>query len=110
MSLANGLRGGLPKKSRYGPPLSQTGPTPQMSRAFLCELMYSAWLTASSIRLRGIRPNISFMASGVVARLCSKTISPASFKMQYELESRKMQTIGELVRSCKALLPSSGWC
>src|SRR5215470_12436758 len=39
-----------------------------------------------AMRHRGRLPNTCFMASGVVASLCSKTISPASFKMQYELE------------------------
>src|SRR5262249_968469 len=39
-----------------------------------------------AMRHRGMLPNTCFMASGVVASLCSKTISPASFKTQYELE------------------------
>src|ERR1700756_4015105 len=38
------------------------------------------------MRHRGRLPNPCFMASGVVASLCSKTISPASFKTQYALE------------------------
>ena len=39
-----------------------------------------------AMRHRGRLPNTCFMASGVVASLCSKTISPASFKTRYALE------------------------
>src|SRR3974377_1924338 len=39
-----------------------------------------------AMRHRGMLLNTCFMASGVVATLCSKTISPASFKTQYALE------------------------
>jgi hypothetical protein len=38
------------------------------------------------MRHRGRLANTRFMASGAVASLCSKTISPASFKTQYALE------------------------
>jgi hypothetical protein len=36
-----------------------------------------------AMRHRRMLPNICFMASGVVDSLCSKAISPASFKTQY---------------------------
>src|SRR5215470_12978898 len=39
-----------------------------------------------AMRHRGMLPNTCFIASGVVASLCSKMISPASFKTQYALE------------------------
>src|SRR5882762_1873974 len=44
------------------------------------------------MRHRGMLPNTCFMASGVVASLCSKTISPASFKTQYALERSPRST------------------
>ena len=45
-----------------------------------------------AMRPRGRLPNTCFMASGVVASLCSKTISPASFKTQYALERSPRST------------------
>src|SRR4029077_8575010 len=41
---------------------------------------------SSAIRLRGIPPNASFMAFGVVPSFCSSSNSPASFSTQYQLD------------------------
>ena len=41
---------------------------------------------SSAIRLRGIPPNPSRMAFGVVLTFCSRTISPVSSSTQYQLE------------------------
>src|SRR5215467_14954170 len=45
-----------------------------------------------AMRHRGMLLNTCFMASGVVATLCPKTISPASFKTQYALERSPRST------------------
>ena len=50
-----------------------------------CASIVAHGVGAEGVRHRGMLPNTCFMASGVVASLCSKTISPASFKTQYAL-------------------------
>jgi hypothetical protein len=41
---------------------------------------------SNAIRLRGMAPNTSFMAFGVVLSFCSKITSPSASRTQYQLD------------------------